>query len=63
MAIRVDGWKMDIGVKHNGDCFDEKSCPGVPYIVHLLMDPMERVTPAGLHATARPAEFKRKWAR
>jgi len=45
MAIRVDAWKMHIGVKHNGDWFDEKSYPSVPYIVNLLMDPMEKVTP------------------
>jgi len=45
MAIRVDGWKMHIGVKHHGDWFDEKSYPSVPYIVNLLMDPMEKVTP------------------
>ena len=45
MAVRVDGWKMDIGVKHNGDWFDEKAYPSVPYITNLLMDPMEKVTP------------------
>ncbi|MDM0114973.1 arylsulfatase [Variovorax sp. J22R133] len=45
MAIRVDGWKMHIGVKHHGNWFDEKSYPSVPYIVNLLMDPMEKVTP------------------
>jgi len=45
MAIRVDAWKMDIGVKHNGDWFDEKSYPSVPYITNLLMDPLEKVTP------------------
>ena len=45
MAIRVDAWKLDIGVKHNGDWFDEKAYPSVPYITNLLMDPMERVTP------------------
>jgi arylsulfatase len=45
MAIRVDAWKLDIGVKHNGDWFDEKSYPSVPYITNLLMDPMEKVTP------------------
>jgi arylsulfatase len=45
MAIRVDGWKMHIGVKHNGDWFDEKSYPSIPYIVNLLMDPGEKVTP------------------
>jgi arylsulfatase len=45
MAVRVDGWKMHIGVKHNGSWFDEKSYPSVPYIVNLLMDPMEKMTP------------------
>ena len=45
MAVRVDAWKMHIGVKHHGSWFDEKSYPSVPYIVNLLMDPMEKVTP------------------
>ncbi|GAB3229453.1 arylsulfatase [Algoriphagus aestuariicola] len=45
MAIRVDAWKMHIGVKHGGNWFDEKSYPSVPYIVNLLMDPMEKMTP------------------
>jgi len=45
MAIRVDAWKLHIGVKHNGSWFDEKSYPSVPYVVNLLMDPMERMTP------------------
>ncbi|BDG05676.1 arylsulfatase [Anaeromyxobacter oryzae] len=45
MAVRVDGWKMHIGVKHKGTWFDEKSYPSVPYVVNLLMDPMEKMTP------------------
>jgi arylsulfatase len=45
MAVRVDSWKMHIGVKHHGSWFDEKSYPSVPYIVNLLMDPMEKMTP------------------
>jgi len=45
MAIRVDAWKMHIGVKHNGSWFDAKSYPSVPYVVNLLMDPMEKMTP------------------
>jgi arylsulfatase len=45
MALRVDGWKMHIGVKHNGSWFDEKAYPSVPYLVNLLMDPMEKMTP------------------
>ncbi len=45
MAIRVDAWKMHVGVKHKGTWFDEKSYPSVPYVVNLLMDPMEKMTP------------------
>jgi arylsulfatase len=45
MAMRVDAWKIHIGVKHNGSWFDEKAYPSVPYIVNLLMDPMEKMTP------------------
>jgi len=45
MAVRVDGWKMHIGVKHHGIWWDEKSYPSVPYVVNLLMDPMEKMTP------------------
>jgi arylsulfatase len=45
MAIRVDSWKIHIGVKHHGSWFDEKSYPSIPYIINLLMDPMEKMTP------------------
>jgi len=45
MAIRVDGWKMHIGVKMHNNWFDPKSYPSVPYVVNLLMDPMEKMTP------------------
>jgi hypothetical protein len=45
MAIRVNAWKMDIGVKHHGIWWDEKSYPSVAYLTNLLMDPMEKVTP------------------
>jgi arylsulfatase len=45
MAVRVDAWKMHIGVKHKGSWFDEKSYPSVPYLINLLMDPLERITP------------------
>jgi arylsulfatase len=44
-AVRVDGWKIHIGVKHNGSWFDSKDYPSVPYVVNLLMDPMEKMTP------------------
>ena len=45
MALRVDGWKMHIDVKMHNNWFDPKSYPSVPYVVNLLMDPMEKMTP------------------
>jgi arylsulfatase len=64
MAIRVDAWKMHIGVKHNGDWFDEKSYPSVPYVVNLLMDPMEKVTPdaPGFEYEGRKFFASKLWA-
>ena len=64
MAVRVDGWKMHIGVKHNGDWFDPKSYPSVPYIVNLLMDPMEKVTPdaPGYEYAGRKFVAQKLWA-
>jgi arylsulfatase len=45
MALRVDGWKMHIGVKPRGLWWDAKYYPSVPYIFNLLMDPMEKMDP------------------
>lgn len=45
MAVRVDGWKMHIGVKKDGSWWNEKAYPSVPYIFNLLMDPMEKMDP------------------
>jgi len=45
MAIRVDAWKMHIGVKPSGSWFDPKAYPSVPYVFNLLMDPMEKMDP------------------
>lgn len=45
MAMRVDGWKMHIGVKPNGLWWDAKYYPSVPYVFNLLMDPMEKMDP------------------
>lgn len=45
MAIRVDNWKMSIGVKPNGLWWNEKYYPSVPYISNLRMDPMEKMDP------------------
>jgi len=45
MALRVDNWKMHIGVKRKGSWWNEKSYPSVPYIFNLRMDPMEKMDP------------------
>jgi arylsulfatase len=45
MAIRVDNWKMHIGVKREGSWWNEKSYPSVPYLFNLRMDPMEKMDP------------------
>lgn len=45
MAVRVDNWKMHIGVKKNGSWFTEKAYPSIPYLFHLRMDPMEKMDP------------------
>ena len=45
MAIRVDGWKMHVGVKPEGIWWNEKYYPNVPYVFNLLMDPMEKMDP------------------
>jgi arylsulfatase len=45
MAIRVDNWKMHIGVKPNGSWWDQKYYPNVPYVFNLRMDPMEKMDP------------------
>jgi len=45
MAVRVDAWKMHIGVKPKGSWFNEKYYPSVPYLFNLLMDPMEKMDP------------------
>lgn len=45
MAIRIDHWKMHIGVKQKGSWWNEKYYPCVPYVFNLLMDPMEKMDP------------------
>ena len=44
MALRVDGWKMHIGMKKEGSWFNEKSYNALPYLFNLRMDPMERMS-------------------
>ena len=45
MAMRIDAWKMHIGVKHEGSWWNEKYYPSVPYLFNLRMDPMEKMDP------------------
>jgi arylsulfatase len=45
MAVRVDNWKMHIGVKTDGLWWNDKYYPSVPYVFNLRMDPMERMDP------------------
>ena len=45
MAIRVDNWKMHIGVKPEGSWWNQKYYPSVPYLFNLRMDPMEKMDP------------------
>jgi arylsulfatase len=45
MAVRVDSWKMHIGLKPEGSWWNEKYYPNVPYLFNLLMDPMEKIDP------------------
>jgi arylsulfatase A-like enzyme len=45
MAVRVDSWKMHIGVKREGSWWNEKYYPSVPYLFNLRMDPMEKMDP------------------
>jgi len=43
MALRVDGWKMHIGVKKENSWWNAKNYPSVPYLFNLLMDPLEKM--------------------
>ena len=45
MAIRIDNWKMHIGVKPEGSWWNQKYYPNVPYLFNLRMDPMEKMDP------------------
>lgn len=44
-AVRVDNWKMHIGVKAKGSWFNDRTYPSVPYLFNLRMDPMEKMDP------------------
>ena len=45
MAVRVDHWKMHIGIKKECSWWNEKTYPSVPYLFNLLMDPLEKMDP------------------
>jgi arylsulfatase len=43
MAVRVDNWKMHIGVKREGNWWNEKYYSSIPYLINLGMDPLEKM--------------------
>ena len=43
MALRVDAWKMHIGVKKEASWWNSKHYPSIPYLFNLLMDPLEKM--------------------
>lgn len=45
MSVRVDVWKMHIGVKPDGSWCGEKYYPSAPYLFNLLMEPMKKMDP------------------
>ena len=64
MAVRVDAWKMHIGVKKEGIWWNDKSYPSVPYLFNLLMDPMEKMDQESHEwgATGRRFFASKMWA-
>jgi len=64
MALRVDAWKMHIGVKKEGIWWNEKVYPSIPYLFNLLMDPMERMDQESHEwgTTARRFFASKMWA-
>jgi arylsulfatase A-like enzyme len=43
MALRIDDWKMHIGIKKEGSWFNQKTYTSIPYLFHLRMDPLEKM--------------------
>lgn len=64
MALRVDNWKMHIGVKKEGIWWNEKYYPSVPYLFNLAMDPMEKMDPESHEwgFTSREFFMHKMWA-
>jgi arylsulfatase A-like enzyme len=42
MALRVDAWKMHIGMKKENSWWNQKDYTSIPYLFNLLMDPLEK---------------------
>jgi arylsulfatase A-like enzyme len=64
MALRVDGWKMHIGVKKEGIWWNSKYYPSIPYLFNLLMDPLEKMDPESHEWGASGRKFfaSKMWA-
>ncbi len=64
MALRVDGWKMHIGMKKEGIWWNEKTYTSIPYLFNLLMDPLEKMDQESHEwgTTARRFFASKMWA-
>ena len=64
MALRVDGWKMHIGMKKEGIWWNPKTYPSIPYLFNLLMDPLEKMDQESHEwgTTARRFFASKMWA-
>ena len=64
MALRVDGWKMHIGMKKEGSWWNQKSYTSIPYLFNLLMDPLEKMDQESHEwgTTARRFFASKMWA-
>jgi len=60
MAVRVDHWKMHIGLKREVSWWNEKYYPSVPYLFNLLTDPMERMDPDRRRRAISDASYSRR---
>ena len=64
MALRVDAWKMHIGLKQHGSWWNAKYYPSIPYLFNLLMDPLEKMDQESEEwgTTARRFFASKMWA-
>ncbi len=63
MAVRVDAWKMHIGMKKEGSWWNVKTYTSIPYLFNLLMDPLEKMDQENHEwgATSRKFMLAKMW--